>query len=73
MVSIVFMIVAIASALGIFGFGIYKVMKLVKSPTPLANNYPLEVKRLAFFSGAIGVATLLIFLFLSIYHKYPLL
>ena len=72
MVSLVFMIVAIAIALGIFGFGIYKVMKLVKSPTPLANNYPLEVKHLAFFSGAIGVATLLIFLFLSIYHKFPL-
>ena len=72
MVGLVLMIVAIVIALGIFGFGIYKVLKMVKSPTPLANNYPLEVRRLAYFSVAISVATLLIFVFLSIYRQYPL-
>ena len=72
MAGLVLMIVAIVIALGVFGYGIYRVMKLVKSPTPRANNYPFEVRCLAFFSIAISIATLLIFVFLSIYHVYPL-
>ena len=72
MAGLVLMIIGIVIALGVFAFGIFKVVRLIKSPTPLANNYPLETKRLIFFSAAISVATLLIFVFLSVYQKYPL-
>ena len=72
MVALVFMIIGIAAALGFTSFGIYKCVKLVKSPTPRANNYPLEVKKLACFNAAIAVAILLTFIMLSVYQGYAL-
>ena len=72
MAGLILMILAVVIALGLFGFGIFRVVKLVKSPTPRANNYPLETRRFIYLSIATSVATLLIFVFLSIYHKYPL-
>lgn len=70
MVALVFMILFIAVALGLLSYGIYKCVKLVKSPTPRANNYPLETKKLIFLSIASSVATLLIFVMLCLYQKY---
>ena len=72
MAGLVLMIIAIALVAGLFAFGMFKVVKLVKSPTPLANNYPLETKKLIYLCTAISISTLLVFLFLSIYHQYPL-
>ena len=72
MVSLVFMIISAVAALGLFSFGIYKCVMLAKSPTPRANNYPLETKKLIYLSSALSFATLLIFLLLSVHHKYQM-
>ncbi len=72
MTALVFMIIAIVLTLGIVGFGIYKVLKIIKSPTPLAINYHLEVLRLTYLALASMVSTVLIFALLAIYHEYPL-
>ena len=72
MVALVFMIIAIVLTFGLVGYGVYKVVSLVKSPTPRAINYPSEVKKLIYFSVATSIATLLIFVFLSLYQKYSL-
>lgn len=72
MVALVFMIIAIVGALALTSFSIYKCVKLVKSPTPRANNYPLEVKKLAYFNIATAFLILLTFIMLSIFQSYPL-
>lgn len=72
MVALIFMCLAIVGALGILGYGMYKTIKLVKSPTPRANNYPLEVKKLIYFNIASAVLVLLIFVLLSIFQNYHL-
>ena len=72
MVALVFMILFILVALGLLSYGVYKCVKLVKSPTPLANNYPLETKKLGLLSIASGVATLLVFVLLCSYQGYHL-
>jgi len=59
MVALVFMIIAIVGALGLASYSIYKCVKLVKSPTPRANNYPLEVKKLAYYNLATAFLILL--------------
>ena len=72
MVALVFMIIAIIASLGLLSYGIYRCVKLVKSPTPRANNYPLEVRKLIYFSAATAVLMFLTFLFLSIFQGYYL-
>lgn len=72
MVALVFMIIAIVGALGLASFSIYKCVKLVKSPTPRANDYPLEVKKLAYFNIATAFLVLLTFIMLSIFQSYHL-
>ena len=72
MASLVFMILAIVLTLGIFVYGIYKMVQVIKSNTPLATNYPLEVKRMLFYSLATSISTMLIFIFLSMYQGYKL-
>lgn len=72
MASLALMIVAIVLTAGIVGFGIYKMTKVIKSNTPLATNYPKEVKRLLYLACASMVSTLLIFIFLATYQEYQL-
>lgn len=72
MVALVFMIIAIVGALGLASYSIYKCVKLVKSPTPRANNYPLEVKKLAYYNLATAFLILLTFIMLSIFQSYQL-
>lgn len=72
MVALVFMIIAIIGVLGLASYSIYKCVKLVKSPTPRANNYPLEVKKLAYFNITTAFLMLLTFVMLSIFQAYPL-
>ena len=72
MASLVLMILAIALTLGIFSYGIYKMVKMIKSNTPLATNYLLEAKKLFFFALATGISTLLIFVFLCMHQGYKL-
>ena len=72
MVALVFMIIAIAGALGVASYSIYRAVRVVKSPTPRANNYPLEIKKMLCFNAAIAVLTMLIFIMLSIFQGYAL-
>ena len=72
MVALVLLILAAVLAIGILGFGIYKMVKVIKSNTPLATNYHLEVKKLLFLAAATSVATLLAFVFLVKYQGYKL-
>ena len=72
MAALVLMILASVLAVGILGFGIFKMVKVIKSNTPLATNYPLEVKKLLFIATATSVATLLAFVFLVMYQGYKL-
>lgn len=66
------MIILFVAALGVFGFGIYKMVNIIKSPTPLATNYVAELRKLAYLSLASVVSTVLGFIFLAMYHSYPL-
>lgn len=72
MVALVFMILSIALALGLLSFGVIKMVKFLKSNTPLATNYHFELKRLLFISIATSVSVLLSFVLLCIYQKYQL-
>ncbi len=72
MVSLVFMILFIALALGIFAFAIYKAVKTVKFPMPKTLNYPSIIKRMMYLVGGIAISTLLIFIFLVSFHGYKL-
>ena len=72
MVPLIFMIIFIIAALGIFGFAIYKAIKVVKFPMPKTINYPQEIKMFIYLVGAIGISTVLIFVFLAMYQLYPL-
>lgn len=72
MVALVFMIIAIVSSLGVAIYSIYRSVKLVKSPTPRANNYPLEFKKVLCLSGVTAILTILIFIMLSLYQGYAL-
>ena len=48
MVPLIFMILFIVIALGIFAFSIVKAIKIVKYPMPKTLNYPNEIKNLLF-------------------------
>lgn len=72
MVALVFMIIAIVGALGVAVYSIYRSVKVVKSPTPRATNYPLEMKKILCLSGGAAMLTMLTFIMLSIYQGYSL-
>ena len=72
MVFMILMIVLFAATLSVLGFGIYKMVRVIKSPTPLLTNYVLEVKKLAFLTLAKIVAVTLGFIFLAMFQKYNL-
>ena len=65
MAFLVLMIILFVTALGVFGFGIYKMMNVIKSPTPLATNYVNETKKLGFLTLGATVATTLGFIFFA--------
>ena len=66
------MIILFIAALGVFGFGIYKMITVIKSPTPLATNYFSEIKKLGFLTLGSTVAATLGFIFLAMYQGYNL-
>ena len=72
MAFLVLMIILFIASLGVLGFGIYKMVNIIKSPTPLATNYVLEIKKLGFLSLATVVATTLGFIFLAMWQNYPM-
>lgn len=72
MTNLVLMIIFIVVALGIFGYSIYRVVNLVKHPMPATINYPQEIKTLAFLSLGTSLASVLLFIFLSLFQQYPL-
>lgn len=72
MVAMVFMILFIAIAIGMFAFAIFKAIKLVKFPMPKTIDYPKEIKFLMYLVGGIGLSVTLIFVFLSLYQLYQL-
>lgn len=72
MVSLVFMIIFIALTLGIFGFAIFKAVKTVRYPMPKTLNYQLIIFKQLYLVIGMTVSTLLIFMFLVMYQKYPL-
>ena len=72
MASLVLMILLFVLGLGVFGFSIYKMRAVIKSNTPLATNYPNELKKLGFLSLGAVVAVTLGFIFLATYQQYPM-
>ena len=72
MVSLVFMCLFIAVALGIFGFAIYKAITIIKNPMPKTIEYPKEMKKFLYLIGGTSIATVLVFVFLAMYQQYPL-
>ena len=72
MAFLVLMIIFIVASLGLFGYSIYKVYNLIKHPMPATIDYRAEVKRLAYLVLGAGLSTILLFVFLSLYQKYPL-
>ena len=72
MAFLVLMIILFIAGLGVFGFGIYKMVNVIKSPTPLATNYVGEVKKLGFLTLGTTVATTLGFIFLAMWQAYPM-
>ena len=66
------MILFIAVALGIFGYEIFKAVKIVKYPMPKTLNYPAEIKNFIYFNSAVAVSSVLIFAFLAMYQLYPM-
>ena len=72
MLNLIFMIAFIVVTVGILGFGIYKVIQIVKNPMPKTINYIAEIKRLIFLLVASSVSTILLFVFLAKYQAYPL-
>lgn len=72
MVPLIFMILFIVIALGIFAFSIVKAIKIVKFPMPKTLNYPNEIKNLLFLVIGISVSTVLIFVFLAMFQLYIL-
>ena len=72
MVSLVFMILFIAVAFGLFGYAIYKAIKLVRFPMPKTIEYPKEIKKFFYFICGMSISTVLIFVFLTLYQKYPM-
>ena len=72
MAFLVLMIILFVATLGILGFGVYRMVRVIKSPTPLLTNYVLEVKKLAFLTLGKIVAVTLGFIFLARYHGYGL-
>ncbi len=71
MANLVLMIIFILAALGIFGYGIYRVIMMIRNPMPKTINYPNEVKKLIYLVGAIGVSAVSLFIFLSMFNGYP--
>ena len=72
MTFLVLMIILFVASLGVLGFGIYKMVRVIKSPTPLLTNYVLEIKRLGFIALGALVASTLGFIFLAMFQKYNL-
>ena len=72
MANMILMILFIVVAFGVFGFSLYKMMQLVKHPMPKTIDYKVEIKKFLYLVGAAGVATVLLFIFLSMFQSYPL-
>ena len=72
MTFLVLMIIFALISLGLFGYSIYKVVNLIKHPMPATIDYRAEVKRLAYLVLATGISAILLFVFLSLFQKYPL-
>ena len=71
MASLILMIVFIVAMVGIFGFSLYKTIQIVKHPQPKVINYPSEIRSLSYFVIATGVASIMTFLFMSLYNSFP--
>ena len=72
MAFMILMIILFVATLAILGVGIYKMVMVIKSPTPLATNYVGEVRRLGFLTLGKVVATTLGFIFLAMFQQYKL-
>ena len=72
MVFLIFMILSLAYVAFGLGYGIYNLVKIVKSNMPGAIDYKKEIRKLLITAATIGGATLLTFFFLSLYQGYKL-
>lgn len=71
MFNLVLMIAFIVIFVGIFGYSTYKTIQLVKHPQPKVIDYPKEIKVLCYLLIGTGLASLLMFLFMSLYNSFP--
>lgn len=72
MLFLVFMLIFVAICLGVFGFSIYRTIKLVKHPMPKTIDYPNEIRKLLYLIGATTISFFLILLFLSMWKGYQM-
>lgn len=69
---LVLMIIFIVAFVGLFGYSLYKVVQIVKHPQPKVINYPQEIKTICYFVAAMGLASVLLFLFMCLNNSFPL-
>ena len=69
--NLVLMIIFIIALVGIFGYSIYRAVQIVKHPQPKLINYPSEIKTLCYLLIGTGIASVLLFLFMSLYNSFP--
>ena len=72
MAYLILMVLFYVVAVAIFAFATYKTMQLVKHPQPKTIDYVTEVKRTIFLILAIGVASVLGFIFMASYNEFPM-
>ncbi|MCQ2802749.1 MAG: prolipoprotein diacylglyceryl transferase [Bacilli bacterium] len=70
MINLVLAIIFTVLGLGLFGFSIYKSVTIVKNPSPKTINYKNEVLKISYLVLAIGISSVLAFLFMSKNNGY---
>lgn len=72
MINLVLWILLLLAGLGLFAFGIYKAVKVIKNPMPGTINYKNEMLRLFILAISSAITFCLTFVFVSLYNCWGL-
>ena len=72
MANLVLMIIFIIAFIGLFGYSLYRVIQIIKHPQPKVIDYPNEIKFICYLLVGSGLASVLIFVFMSLNNLFPL-
>lgn len=72
MANLVLMIIFIVAFIGLFGYSLYRVIQIIKHPQPKVIDYPNEIKFICYLLAGSGLASVLIFVFMSLNNLFPL-